>query len=202
MRDHAMKTHSKIVLSAGLGLAALAGLIGAALAHGDGRGDFSGHPMMQRMMQEADANGDGAVTRDEMQAFHQSQFGAFDADGNGAVTWEEMRAGMRDRMFSLLDADGDGQISRAEFDAMHRGPDGRGSRMMGGGHMMGSGSMMNGGHMMSDDEMHHRRGYGMMRFDENEDGAIDRDEAARMTERMFDHMDSDGDGRIPLNDAN
>lgn len=200
MRDHAMKTHTKIVLSAGLGLAALAGLVGAALAHGDGRGGFAGHPMMQRMMQEADANGDGAVTREEMQAFHQSRFADFDADGNGKLEWAEMRAGMRDQMFSLLDADGNGQISRDEFDAVHQAPGGQDGRMMGG-HMMG-GHMMGGGRMTSDDDMHHRRGYGMMRFDENEDGAIDREEAARMTERMFEWMDRDGDGRVPLNDAN
>lgn len=41
-----------------------------------------------------------------------------DADGDGALTMEEMRAGRAERMFARIDADGDGAISREEFEEM------------------------------------------------------------------------------------
>ena len=59
----------------------------------------------------ADANGDGSVTREEMQAVMQAR-----------------RAEHADKRFAKLDANGDGSISRAEFDAGHAARPERGAR--------------------------------------------------------------------------
>ncbi|MEH6664981.1 MAG: EF-hand domain-containing protein [Brevundimonas sp.] len=71
-----------------------------------------------------DANGDGLVSREEMQARRQARMGE-----------------MQDRMFERMDADGDGSVTRAEFDAAHErrmgGRAGRGHHRGAGGHGMG-----------------------------------------------------------------
>ncbi len=82
-----------------------------------------------------DADGDGAVTYEEVQAWRTRFFTTADADENGFLTSEEMQA-VRDQAaaagaggqrrgprrggrggdpITRLDADGDGQLSRAEF---------------------------------------------------------------------------------------
>ena len=47
------------------------------------------------MMSRADANGDGAVTLDEMQSQARDRFARLDADKDGKVTRDEMQAGRR-----------------------------------------------------------------------------------------------------------
>lgn len=74
-----------------------------------------------------DSDGDGQITREEVEAFRADRFATFDADGDGALTEEEWIAGhetlARDRMnrrFGQLDGDGDGTVSADEFDAGRR----------------------------------------------------------------------------------
>lgn len=112
-------------------VAALAALIGAstlggmALAHGrSGDGPAA-------MLTQMDANGDGAITMEEISLFHANQFEAADTDGNGALSKEELlaardkarsdraAAGM-DRMISRLDENGDGEIGIDEQKAGDR----------------------------------------------------------------------------------
>lgn len=181
MRDQRMKRHTKIVLS-GLVLVGLVAAAGAAAAHFDGwrakPGGYAGHGGHHGygMMSEADADGDGAVTRDEMESHHEGLFVRFDRDGDGRVDATEMRAGVLDVRFERLDANGDGVLSREEYAALGA-PSGRGAQKRKG---------------ASDHGLH-----GMMRrFDLDDDGAIDREEARRMTRRMFDWMDRNEDGRI------
>ena len=71
---------------------------------------------------ELDANGDGQVTRAEMQAHKQARFAAMDADGDGGLSKAELLANAQaraekrvDRMLSKLDADQDGILSTDEL---------------------------------------------------------------------------------------
>ena len=80
--------------------------------------------------EEVDANGDGKITQDEMQARAATRFGEADSDGDGAISRDEMmakamaRAEKRvDRMMGRLDADDDGKVSKTEMQQM------RGKRM-------------------------------------------------------------------------
>jgi len=75
--------------------------------------------------EEVDANGDGKITQDEMQARAATRFGEADSDGDGAISRDEMmakamaRAETRvDRMMDRMDADDDGKISQAEMQQM------------------------------------------------------------------------------------
>ncbi|MEE4117695.1 MAG: calcium-binding protein [Paracoccaceae bacterium] len=80
-----------------------------------------------------DADGDGAVTLQEMREAPAARFAArmlerFDADGNDAISRDELKAGADDRrhargdrMFGRLDADNDGAISAEEFAEMRGG---------------------------------------------------------------------------------
>lgn len=91
----------------------------------------------------------GPQTRSEVEAKVKEHFAKVDANKDGAITKEEeqafrtaRRGEMREKMFGMLDADKNGQISRAEFDARHDGKDEHHSGMHGmGGHRM----MMDGG---------------------------------------------------------
>jgi Ca2+-binding EF-hand superfamily protein len=62
------------------------------IMHGPGGGR---HMMMMggpHMLQMMDKNGDGAVTREEFQAFHGEMFAKLDKNGDGRVTEEETEA--------------------------------------------------------------------------------------------------------------
>lgn len=72
--------------------------------------------------QELDANGDGQVTKDEMQAHRAKRFTDADANGDGQLTVEEMQAAgqqkVNDRvakMFEKHDANQDGFLSEDEL---------------------------------------------------------------------------------------
>ncbi|MET4101112.1 hypothetical protein ABIE58_000528 [Roseovarius sp. MBR-78] len=128
-------------LMAGLALAIALGGLSEARAQMQGEGQTGGmgaggmgsgmHGMaggdMATRFAEADADGDGKVSRDEMVARMTAQatervearadrmIAHHDADGDKMLTLEEMQSGMGGRMFGRLDADGDGMISREEF---------------------------------------------------------------------------------------
>lgn len=73
-----------------------------------------------------DTNGDGQITREEMQARAAERFARADTDGNGVLTQAEMTARADaertdrverrvQRMIEELDADADGALSQAEL---------------------------------------------------------------------------------------
>ena len=70
------------------------------------------------MLQAADANGDGAITRAEAQAARATMFDRLDADHDGFISQSE-RASRQDaqarRSLEGADANHDGRISRAEM---------------------------------------------------------------------------------------
>lgn len=118
-----------------------------------------GGGMMDGIMQMFDADGDGAVTPEEMRAGLQAKLSEYDSDGDGALSIAEfevlhsamIREMMVDR-FQYLDADGDGSITAEEMtapaDKMERMQKMRGSM----GQMQpGDGDGMGGSDKMNDD---------------------------------------------------
>ncbi|MFD0860326.1 EF-hand domain-containing protein [Roseovarius aquimarinus] len=106
-------TFAMISLMAGLALAP------AAQAEGEGPegGKRGGHLMM------LDLDGDGRITRAEVDGAREARFARADADGSGALSLEEMTARAvadatqrAEQRFARLDADGDGQVSKAEME--------------------------------------------------------------------------------------
>lgn len=89
-----------------------------------GGGMFGGREMFATLFTEVDANGDGAVTQEEIDTYRAGKVAQADTSGDGALSIEEFdtlyreftRSRMVDR-FQELDADGDGVISAAEMDA-------------------------------------------------------------------------------------
>ena len=65
----------------------MGGMMGRGMGHGQ---------MMRMMFIVADADGDGALSLQEIQTVHERIFNAVDADDDGRVTLEEMREFMSD----------------------------------------------------------------------------------------------------------
>lgn len=150
------------------------------------------------------------VTRAQIEAKVKERFAQLDANKDGVVTREEInaqrqakRAERLDQRFKTLDKDANGSISRAEFDAGHaqRGPgrDGKAAAAKAdgttppaaktarhGGH--GKGRM---GHSMMGGGMF---GFGMA--DANKDGNITLAEATTAALARFDKMDANKDGTL------
>lgn len=107
---------------AGILIAGMAVSAGAVVAQGAGpRGP-------QMSFADLDSNGDGQVTREEMQGQAQARFAESDSNGDGKLDRDELLAASQrrseariDRMLGQLDKDSDGAVS---FEEMPR-PDGR-----------------------------------------------------------------------------
>lgn len=84
--------------------------------------------MEEMMFKKMDANGDGAVSKAEFNAFNAKRFKEMDANGDGKVTREEMdvrvnqvmRNGLKhlDDRFAAADTNHDGVLDREEAKAM------------------------------------------------------------------------------------
>ncbi|WP_275226851.1 EF-hand domain-containing protein [Novosphingobium album (ex Liu et al. 2023)] len=142
-----------------------------------------------------DADGNGTLTRAEMQTHAAAMFTRMDANKDGKLDkadrtarMEEMRA----KRFAALDANSDGQISRAEF--MVQKP-------------MGDGPMANRGDKGQDGKDRGHRGWGkrgghggMMMMgrmaDADKDGAITQAEFTAAAAKHFDMLDANKDGQV------
>ncbi len=91
--------------------------------HSMHHGRRGGGEMFRNIFDAVDANDDGAVTQEEVDAFRAAKLAEADASGDGALSIEEFdtlyREFTRFRMvdaFQELDADGDGVIGTEEID--------------------------------------------------------------------------------------
>ncbi|WP_027259731.1 EF-hand domain-containing protein [Leisingera aquimarina] len=89
---------------------------GAALAKG------YGHHGPKMSFEEIDTDGNGEVTKAEIQAMKEARFSKADADGDGKLTLDEMQAHAQARaneraarMLERFDKDGDGALSKDEM---------------------------------------------------------------------------------------
>ncbi|MBS0564472.1 MAG: calcium-binding protein [Proteobacteria bacterium] len=87
--------------------------------------------VMPNILAQADANGDGAVSKAEMDAFLKTEFAQMDTNHDGFVSDDEMkafilakmaaRAGeMADRRIKADDSNGDGRLTLAELEGDRR----------------------------------------------------------------------------------
>lgn len=182
----------KFLSTAAVGALFVGGLAGAhvALAQpGDG-GPGGRHGGMIEM---ADANKDGKISKAELTAALDARFAKMDANRDGKLTKEDReirRQARLDERFVALDTDRNGQISKAEFAAGHearlgRGEDGKGREGQWGKrghHGFGGGRMLH--------------GRGGARAEAMKDGAMTRAEFMAAPLAMFDKADTNKDGFV------
>lgn len=132
----------RAVLISGLMALALAGTAVVGVAASDDRASGKpgmGHRGAMLNFDEIDANGDGKITADEMQAYADLRFDGADTNGDGYVDAAELQAHIlaqttarleerSTRMIARLDKDGDGKLSAEEMRAGPRGHRGEGDR--------------------------------------------------------------------------
>ena len=106
-----MKKLSRTMVIAG-GLT-LSGVLVASLAVA---GNFGHHQKRGHIFSAAmlDADGDGALTKDELLAHNRARFDRLDADGDGMISPDEF-GGRLVAMFTRMDADSDGLLSGDEL---------------------------------------------------------------------------------------
>jgi len=186
------------ILFAAVGLAALAGAAGLAVAQDGGPPGQRGHFGLF----QADSNNDGVLTRQEFDAGRDAMFARQDANNDGQLTSEERRAGHARHggrrgggghggHLMSADANNDGSITRDEF---LRRPTEHFARL----------DANNDGVISADERP--QRGERSQRGDRpnpdaNGDGQIARAEFAAMGASMFERLDANGDGRITREEA-
>lgn len=86
------------------------------------RGDRHHGGHFENILETYDANADGQVTQEEVDAFRADRLAEFDANGDGSLSLQEYEAlwldAYRDRMvdnFQRHDDDGDGAVTIEEF---------------------------------------------------------------------------------------
>ncbi|WP_417523201.1 EF-hand domain-containing protein [Marinovum sp.] len=179
------KTRNTLVGTALVAAIALSLPATSALAKG-GMGGMGGGAALQ--FEHFDQNGDGSLTREEMQDVRKAHFNMVDTNGDGELSADELKAGADARrearfarMVERLDTDGNGTISAAEMEA---GKDG-----MRKGGKMGKDHARDG--KARGDKEHAGKDRGGKRGDDTRQGRGD-----DRFDRMFALIDTDGDGAV------
>ena len=119
---------TSMILGAGLIGAVVVSMAAPVLAKGGDRGDRAGMRGAPIVFSELDTNGDGVVTKEELEARQAARFTDADANGDGQLTAEELIAAQEAReserkerraarMIERLDTNDDGQVSAEEMAA-------------------------------------------------------------------------------------
>lgn len=191
-------TH-KLTIAA-LAAAVFAGSFGtAALAR---QGDRADMPPMARpgvyvfMLKNFDANKDGKIAADEAKAGTDTLFTTIDTDKDGNATPKELRTWRQARMAEMHKGMGP-QGTGAMGDDADAGPDGAGNP---------DGSGPKHGWMKGHGRHHGKGGHGLMgggmlrMIDTDENGQVNKAEAAAAGEKAFKQMDVNGDGVVSIDD--
>jgi hypothetical protein len=159
---------------------------------------------VREMFAKLDANRDGVVTREEVDAFHQKIMGAMGMAGDMEKRLGEhgIMMGDRNAIFDRLDTNHDGSISRQEFTSGQPGI--RQERIMILRNGSEGGAAIPGGPGMEGMRMHMHgsgmgRGFGGHLFDmadANHDGRLTLQEAETAALAHFDKADLNHDGKI------
>ena len=152
-----MKTSVKMVLATGaLAVTGALFLVGSSYAErgfGARFGMMHGHggpggPIVREMLADVDANSDGALSQEEIDAAVDSRFAEFDANADDSLSldefqalWAEITRPLAVRAFQFLDPNGDAAVAKSE---------------------------------LAD-----RFGSAVARFDQNDDGVLDRNDHRR-----------------------
>ena len=153
---------------------------------------------VREMFAKLDANRDGVVAREEVDAFHQKMMGAMAMAGDmqKRLGGHGIMMGDRNQVFDRLDTNHDGSISRQEFTAAHSQM--RQERVM----IMRDGPAGEMGMARMRMHMHGagmERGFGGHLFDmadANHDGRLTLQEAEAAALAHFDKADLNHDGKI------
>ncbi len=164
-------------------LASIVGLLAVpaiALAHGS------------RGLAKFDRDGNGSVTRDEMRTTAVERFEKMDANKDGRLTLDEIQAAHQARAaarFAEKDTNKDGKLSRSEVPKM---PDEVFARLDTNkdGSLTPDELAKRGEHFRGHAEKHFQH------VDANGDGAISKDEALAAADKRFARMDANGDGIV------
>jgi len=160
-------------------VATLLAASGVALAHGGSRG-----------LTRFDRDGNGVVTRDEMRTTEIERFEKIDANKDGRLTLDEIQAANRDRAakhFAARDANKDGKLSRDEVARM---PDQMFARLD-----ENKDGFLTPDELAKKGERFQNHAQGRFEHeDTNHDGAISRDEALARVDQRFARLDTNGDG--------
>lgn len=174
------RIHTRSTLLAAALLAAVAGV--AIAAPQTDAGKPRGHMKL-------DANGDGAIDRDEAAKLPRlaQRFDTLDKDGDGRLSADErphrkgghgMRHGRHGGGIERFDQDGDGRISRAEFDAGKAAREARMEKF----------AARHGGTARADGKPRH--GFDFDAMDADKDGYVVRSEVRAWHERMRPQMEA------------
>ena len=153
---------------------------GLALAHGGGKGGLA----------RFDRDGNGSVTRDEMRTSAIEHFDKTDANHDGRLTQDEIQAAHRDRgakHFAEKDANKDGKLSRSEVAKM---PDEMFARL----DLNKDGSLTPDELAKRGERFQQFAQKHFQHADANGDGAISKDEVLAETDKRFARMDKNNDG--------
>ncbi len=82
----------------------------------------------KEFMKQADTDGDGKVSEEEIKAVKEAKFKEADTNGDGTLSQAELetmkdtrKQAQKDKRFAMLDSNGDGQISKEELSNAEKG---------------------------------------------------------------------------------